>query len=350
MVPKIAIVIPHYSGGGMLRRCLRSLRKTVYRDFEIVVVDNGSQDRSVNEAVEVFPEIRIVRSPVNLGFAGGCNLGIRSSKSPFVILFNDDAEADPGWLGPMVRAMEADSRIAAVQPKVRSMRNRRFFDYSGAAGGEMDLFGYPFARGRLFNSIEEDLGQYDLPKNIFWASGAAVLLRRSAVNRVGLLDETFFAHMEEIDQDFRFHWAGYRVIVEPKSVVYHQSGGTLGGEHLRKMVLNHRNSLTVLLKNLTVETLCWIFPIRLTLEMLTFFSSLAKGDWKRAVAVPAGIFGVVRCFNHIVRVRKRAVPIRVVPEGQILHQLYRGSVAIEHFLFRTQTVRGLMKKLPVTNT
>jgi len=331
---KAAVVIPHYSGGEILCRCLHSLRRTAYRDFEIVVVDNGCPDGSVQAAEKAFPEIRVVRSAVNLGFAGGCNLGIRTTTSPFVVLLNNDTEVDAGWLEPLVRTAEADSRIAAIQPKILSLHNRQRFDYCGAAGGEMDLFGYPFAWGRLFESIEEDHGQFERPKEVFWATGAAVLLRKSALNRIGLLDETFFAHMEEIDLDFRLHWAGYEVVFQPESVVYHQTGGTLGEDDLRKMVLNHRNSILMLLKNHTAATLSWLFPMRLLLEAVTVAASLLKADWKRAIAVLSGLAGAVKCWRTVVAGRKCVASLHTRSETALLHRMYRGSVALEYYLCR----------------
>ncbi len=343
---KAAVVIPHYSGMEILRRCLYALRSTAYSDYEIVVVDNGCLDGSVEAARRVFPEIRIVPSPVNLGFAGGCNLGIRATASPFVVLLNDDTEVDADWLGPLVGSAEADAQIAAVQPKMLSLNDRRRFDYCGAAGGEMDLFGYPFAWGRLFDSIEEDRGQFDRPKEIFWATGAAVLLRKSVLDRIGLLDESFFAHMEEIDLDFRLHWAGYKVVYQPESVVYHQTGGTLGEDNLRKMVLNHRNSILMLLKNHTAETLSWLFPMRLLLEAVTFAVSLVKADWKRAIAVLAGLAGVVKCWRTVVTGRKCVASMRIQSEGKLLHRMYRGSAALEYFLCR-RTKAGDLAKIRV---
>jgi GT2 family glycosyltransferase len=345
---RTAVIIPHHSGGDLLCRCLVSLGRSTDRGFDVVLVDNGSTDGSVGEAKRRFPRIRVVRSQANLGFAGGCNLGIRSTDHPYVLLLNDDAQVHPGWFGPLKGKMESDRTIAAVQPKMLSIQDPGRFDYCGAAGGEMDVFGYPFARGRLFETIEFDVGQYDGPANapsdVFWATGAAVLLRRSALIRVGLLDESFFAHMEEIDLDFRLHWAGYRIACEPGSVVYHRTGGTLGQESYKKMMLNHRNSLLMLLKNHTVPALCWLLPARLFLEALTFVSALFAGRWKRAAAVPAGLTGVLTHWKAVIRGRQRVASIRTQPEGRLLHQLYRGSAALKYYLLGVRTADILLKR------
>jgi GT2 family glycosyltransferase len=340
-----AVIIPHFSGKDTLLRCLASLRRSGDRGFEIILVDNGSMDGSVAQAKRLFPAVRVVRSETNLGFAGGCNMGIRSTRSQYVALLNDDAEVHAGWLGPLVKCMEADGAVAAVQPKMLSVQDPGRFDYCGAAGGEMDIYGYPFARGRLFETIEFDAGQYETsPVDVFWATGAAVLFRRSALNRVGLFDESFFAHMEEIDLDFRLHWAGYRVMVEPRSVVYHRTGGTLPQESYRKMALNHRNSILTLLKNHTVPALCWLLPARLSLEAATFFSSLAARQWKRAAAVPAGLAGVVTHWNTVVQGRKRVAAIGRQTEGCVLHGMYRGSAALKYYLFGVRTAEELLKR------
>jgi len=327
----------------MLYRCLHSLRKTRFRGVEIIIVDNGSADGSLHRIQERFPGVRVVRSEANRGFAGGCNLGIRSTNRRFVVLLNNDTQVSPWWLDPLVGAADADSRVAAVQPKLRSIADRRRFDYCGAAGGEIDLFGYPYAWGRLFGAIEDDHGQYDRPRGIFWATGAAVLLRRSALDRVGLLDEAFFAHMEEIDLAFRLHRAGFRIVVEPRSLVYHQTGGTLAEESYRKMVLNHRNNLIMMLKNHGAATLCWLFPMRLVLEALTVAASLVRRDWKRAAAVPAGFFGMLRLWRTVADGRKRASSLLVLEEGDLLHRMYRGSVALEHFLAGVSRADDLCK-------
>ena len=331
-VPKVTVIIPHCGGEQILSHCLKSLQKTARSDFKVLIVDNGSTDGSREMIQKEFPEVRIVESAVNLGFAGGCNLGIRSSQSPYVVLLNNDTEVTPGWLCPMINAAESDPTVAAVQPKMLSFHDRRRYDYAGAAGGEMDIFGYPFAWGRLFDSLETDAGQYDEKRDVFWATGAATLLRRSALNHVGLLDESFFAHMEEIDLNWRFHWAGYRIVFVPDAVVYHQAGGTLNQNRYRKMVLNHRNSLLTILRNHTFLTLLWMLPFRLMLELLTVVISIIKAQPKRAVAVFTGFLGVLVKWKTVTEGRKRVREIRSISEDEMLHRLYRGSVAVVYFL------------------
>jgi GT2 family glycosyltransferase len=338
------VVIPHWNGEDILRRCLLSLRSTRKVRFETVVVDNASTDGSVGAVRGEFPEIRIVRSARNLGFAGGCNLGIRNSRAPYVALLNNDALVTPDWLRPLVEALDGDGGLAAVQPKLLSIRDPGRFDYSGAAGGEIDIFGYPFARGRIFNSIESDEGQYNAPKSIFWATGAAALLRRSALEKTGLLDESFFAHMEEIDLNWRMLRAGYRIGAVPEAVVYHQTGGTLDDTRFRKMFLNHRNSLVMILKNHTGVSLMWILPIRMMLEALTCLMSIFTGRLKRSAAVPAAAAAVVLRLPSILRERNRTAPPVQTPEHVLLHRMYRGSIAMDYF------VRGIRRYSQLRNS
>jgi GT2 family glycosyltransferase len=342
-IPTVTVVIPHLSGEAILRRCLMSLRETRYSDYGILIVDNGSEDGSVERILPDFPDVQVVRSAVNLGFAGGCNLGIRKSLSPFVCLLNNDAVVTPDWLEPLVDAMESDPKIAAVQPKILSIQNPDRFDYSGGAGGEIDVFGYPFARGRVFDHLEIDRGQYDVSVPIFWASGAATLIRGSALERVGLFDEAFFAHMEEIDLDWRMQKAGSLIVSEPRSVVYHQSGGTLHQSSFRKMALNHRNSLVMILKNYEWQTLAWILPIRLLLEGATLLSALLMLRPLRSAAVLAGVWGVLRNLSVIQRGRRFNRSVSIVPDRVLMRRMYRGSAAIAHYLFRVQTAGRLIR-------
>ncbi len=337
----MTVVIPHWNGEEILRRCLLSLKKSRYRDFQILIVDNGSSDNSVNMVKAEFPDVSLIESPVNLGFAAGCNLGIRSSESPYVLLLNNDTEVDPGWLGPLVQTAGSDLEVAAVQPKILSIYDRRRFDYCGAAGGEIDIFGYPFAWGRLFNMMEIDDGEYDQKREIFWSTGAATLFKRSVLEKTGLFDDGFFAHMEEIDLDWRIQWTGHRIVFEPDSVVYHQTGGTLNEQQLKKMVLNHRNNLLMLLRNHTWITLLWLFPIRLLLEMSTLGFSLVSGQWKRSLAIVIGLFGVLLNWKIVVRGRNQVSKIRRISEGELLHRMYRGSVALAYFLRGVRSIRQL---------
>lgn len=330
--PLVSIVIPHHSGQETLRKCLKSAWETDYPRKEIFVVDNNSQDGSVESAIDLYPDTRVVRSRENLGYAGGCNRGLREAKGKYVLFLNDDAIIASNMLSLTVKACEDDHLIAACQPKILSLTEQRKFDYAGAAGGMMDRFGYPFALGRIFFAIESDEKQYDETGDIFWASGAAMLVRKSVIDEVGSFDEDYFAHMEEIDLCWRFHLAGYRVVAVPAAVVYHSSGTTLKSGSSRKIFLNHRNSLLMLLKNYELLSLVWIFPARLLFEALTLLYSLIRLDFVRGSAVLRALVAAALQSGRSLSKRRQIKAIRRVPDRVVLEKMYRGSIVFEYFV------------------
>ncbi|MFQ5706990.1 MAG: glycosyltransferase family 2 protein [bacterium] len=340
--PLVSIIIPHHHGEEILTNCLESLEKTTYANKEVLLVDNGSTDGSVSSAQARFPWIRVVQNAENLGYAGGCNAGIAQARGTYFLFLNNDTEFEPDWLSLLVTCCERDAQIAACQPKILSLKDKRLFDYAGAAGGLLDRFGYPFARGRLFFRVEKDEGQYEEGGDIFWASGTAMLVRKSALDEVGYFDDDFFAHMEEIDLCWRFHLTGYRVVVMPPAVVYHQAGSTLKPDSPLKIYLNHRNSLIMLLKNYQRSSLFWIFPGRLLLELMTLLYSGVKFDFVRVKAVCKALIYVAFSFFRIMTKRSQVQRLRKVADSDISKKMYRGSVAVDYFLRgvrRTQDLR-----------
>ena len=211
--PSVCVIIVHYKGSDMLKRCLESLFNTNYQNFHVILVNNGSDD-DLHKYVAGFYErkVKLIKSDNNLGFAAGSNLALRQVRADYVVLLNDDVIVDPNWLAELVYEAERDHTIGACQPKLRSLREPQFFEYNGACGGMLDIYGVPLTRGRIFDLAEVDNGQYDKPVEIFWASGAALFLRESVIREVGFLDEMFYAHMEEIDFCWRIRLAGYKVL------------------------------------------------------------------------------------------------------------------------------------------
>jgi len=334
-VPEIAVIIPHYNGVEILRDCLRSLYDSTQLPLEVILVDNASTDDSAKMVRAEFPTVRILPQFHNLGFAGGCNAGIRVTQAPFVLILNNDTIHQPGWLELLLDKLHSDPEVAVVQPKILSWQKRDQFDYSGAAGGEMDIFGFPFARGRIFENIEIDNGQYDdLPARIFWASGTAFLARRELLLNAGLFDETFFAHMEEIDLQWRLQLIGYKITVEPRAVIWHRSGFTLGAEAPLKKYLNHRNSLLMFLTNYKPLLTAYLLPMRILLDWMALVFSLVKLDFGRAGAILKA-HGWILVHPGIIHVRRRQVKaLRRVPDSQIIERLYRGSIALGFYLLR----------------
>ena len=246
---KLSIIIPHFNGTKVLIGCIDSLNNCTYKDVEILVVDNGSTDDSIAVVKKKFPNVAIVSSDTNRGYAGGCNYGAEHANGKYILFLNNDTIHQKNWLEPLIEKLDNDENISSVQPKILNFHEQQQFDYAGAAGGHMDIFTYPFSRGRVFDSIEKDTGQYDDSAEIFWASGTAFITLKSIFKTVGGFDETLFAHMEEIDYHWRCHLMGHSVWVEPKSVIHHMGGKTLAYGSPQKTYLNHRNSILLMLTN-----------------------------------------------------------------------------------------------------
>ena len=250
---KVSVVILNWNAEHLLRQFLPSVvRNSTLPDgeCEVVVADNGSTDGSVTLIEEEFPSVRIIRLSENYGFAEGYNRALEQVNAEYAVLLNDDVEVTAGWLQPLVDFMDSHQNYAACQPKLLSWRERDHFEYAGACGGYLDSFGYPFCRGRIFDTVEADKGQYDTIADVLWATGACLMVRMEDYRRVGGLDGRFFAHMEEIDLCWRAKLLGYQVWCVPSSRVFHVGGGTLPNDSPRKLYLNFRNNLLMLYKNL----------------------------------------------------------------------------------------------------
>ena len=274
---RVAVVILNYNGEEMLGRFLPTVVENT-PGADIVVVDNASTDSSVALVKERFPAVRLIVLDRNYGFADGYNKAMAMVDAEYALLLNSDVEVTPGWLEPLVEALDADSGIAACQPKVLDYKRKAFFEYAGAAGGFIDRYGYPFCRGRIFETVEEDKGQYDDVADVFWATGAAMLVRTAVYREVCGLDGRFFAHMEEIDLCWRMHARGYRIVCVPGSRVYHVGGATLSSANPRKTYLNFRNNLLMLYKNLPANELGGVMRLRRVLDYVAAFKFALTGE------------------------------------------------------------------------
>ena len=237
-LPSVAIVILNWNGKHFLQQFLPALVASTYGNKRIIVADNASTDDSIAFLEQYFPDVEIIENHSNEGFAKGYNSALQGVDSDYYVLLNSDVEVTPGWIEPVIELMESNARIGACQPKVLTDAARHLFEYAGACGGWIDQLGYPFARGRMFDVLEEDKGQYNQAQPCFWASGAAMFVRTDLFHMLGGFDEYFFAHQEEIDFCWRLQLAGYSVYVQPASVVYHVGGGTLPKGNARKHFLN----------------------------------------------------------------------------------------------------------------
>lgn len=284
-LPKVAIVILNWNGRKYLEQFLPSVSATNYSNMEIIVADNGSTDDSVNFLTIQYPAIRLILFTKNYGFARGYNEALKQVDSSYYVILNSDVEVQPGWLQPMVNLLESDKSIAACQPKILSFANKNMFDYAGAAGGWLDKYGYPFAKGRVFDVNEEDKGQYDQTEPIFWASGAALFIRPVVFHEMQGFDEYFFAHQEEIDLCWRMQLTGHKIYSCPSSVVYHVGGGTLPKGNSLKTYLNFRNNKIMLSKNLPFSKKIWIVPVRYFLDSVSAWKGLLTGDGGYFIAI-----------------------------------------------------------------
>lgn len=251
--------------------------------MRILVVDNDSRNPELEKLLSGFPGVRLLSLSVNRGYAGGCNAGSGASTADYLVFMNDDTRHEPSWLEDLVTAAQLDERIAALQPKILSLpeheKGRNVFDHAGAAGGMIDRLAYSWCYGRTFWGVEADKGQYDRPRELFWASGAAMFVRRDVFEELGGFDDSFFMHMEEIDFCWRIQLAGYCVMSVPSSVVWHEGGASLEYGSPEKIYYNHRNNLLMLLKNMSLSSLMWVLPVRLLLEGAAVVFYFLKGRY-----------------------------------------------------------------------
>lgn len=327
---KLAIVILNWNGKRFLEQFLPVLEQYLPEYAEIVVADNASSDGSVAFLKEAHPSVRVLEHTENEGFARGYNHAFEHVEAEYYCLLNSDIEVTPHWIEPIIEQMDSDERIAAVQPKLLSYHDRGRFEYAGASGGFVDKYGYPFCRGRVFSNVEEDHGQYDNEMDIFWASGAALFVRSDVYRTMGGLDPDFFAHMEEIDFCWRIKNLGYKIKVNPASVVYHIGGGTLPKNNSLKTFLNFRNSLYLLIKNLPDERLAKTLTLRFFLDQVAAFSFLAQGHVKDFAAVYKAIYTVARTYKRFYAKRNTFPKLAFqdcYPESVVkLHYLKRKTI------------------------
>ena len=303
MKKDISVVILNWNGSAMLQRFLPSVIR-YSEEAEIIVADNGSTDHSIDILREKFPSVRILPFRENYGFAEGYNRAIQQIETPYVLLLNDDVEVTPHWLQPLLEFMNHHPEVAACQPKILSETQRELFEYAGACGGFIDHLGYPYCRGRIFNHVEKDRGQYDQVCPIFWATGAALLVRTDVFRKEGGLDKRFFAHMEEIDFCWRLHSRNYGIYCIPQSTVYHVGGGTLPKSHPRKTFLNFRNNLLMLYKNLPEERLNSTLRIRYFLDLVAALKMLLSGQVKESMAIVKALRTFFKIRHDFYRERK----------------------------------------------
>ena len=338
---RTAVVILNWNGEKFLNQFLPVLlRNTQLPGVDIYVADNASTDNSLSLIEEQFPTVKTLLLDKNYGFAGGYNKALAQINADYFVLLNSDVEVTENWLQPLLNYMNENADVAACQPKIKSFYNRDYFEHAGASGGFIDYLGFPFCRGRVVGTAEMDRGQYDTVIDVFWATGACLLIRSELYNQVGGLDDEFFAHMEEIDLCWRLRSRGFRIVCIPQSTVFHVGGGTLQVEHPHKTYLNFRNNLLMLYKNLPQKSLTNIMRWRMLFDYAAAFQLFVTGKPQNAKSVLEARKDFKKMLPGFVdkRIENLSSATRTdFPE------MLRKSIVIEYYLKGNKTYSKLIK-------
>lgn len=330
---QVCVAILNWNGLEYLEAYLPQVLHSASSLINVAVIDNASTDESTAYLKEWHPEVQLIELTKNYGFAEGYNRGLKEVDAKYIVLLNSDVLVTEHWLDPILALLENDESIAACQPKILSLEDKDHFEYAGASGGYLDGLGYPYCRGRIFDTVEKDNGQYDTIQDIDWASGAAMVIRSEVYRNLAGLDKDFFAHMEEIDLCWRIRRAGYTIKVVPEAVVYHLGGGTLDYLSPRKVLLNFRNNLSMILKNESGAKLVWLFPTRLILDGVAGIKYLIGGQTAAFFAVIKAHLQVYFAMGHILR--KRALYNRIIQKykvGSPKARVGTGSILKSYYL------------------
>jgi GT2 family glycosyltransferase len=334
-MPETAVVILNWNGLGYLQKFLPDvIRFSTDDDTIVCVADNGSTDGSADWIASNHTGVRIIKLGANYGFAGGYNKALSLISAKYYVLLNSDIEVTEGWLKPLKEFMERNPNVASCQPKILSFDRKEYFEHAGAGGCYIDKYGYPFCRGRIFHRTEKDTRQYDSVEDVFWSSGACMIVRSDAWEKCGGFDESFFAHMEEIDLCWRFHRAGYRVCYLPTSAVYHIGGGSLSYSSPFKTYLNFRNSLFLLYKNLPDSKLQSVLFKRKLLDGVAAIFFLAKGSFRSAWAVLKAHFDYYKSLKHL---KEKRSDVKKLGETFYFAPILNKSIVFEFYVKRNKT-------------
>lgn len=342
MKPLVSIIIVTWNGRELLERYLPSVANSRFDSFEIIIADNASDDDSAEWLGTHYPEVRIVRHKKNFGYSGGNNRAAEHARGEYLIFLNNDVEVDPDWLQPLADAF-ADPDVAIVQPKILDVNDSNRFEYAGACGGYLDRFGFPFCRGRVFDTVEEDRGQYDDAAAVFWASGAAFAIRKELFRECGGFDEEFRFHMEEVDLCWRLLNRGYRILAIPESIVRHQGGGSLQTGDPRKTYYNFRNSLAMLWKNASGTWLRRYFFLRLLLDGAAAGYALSKAEFRNVWSIFRAHLHFYRRWRGIHRHRLELQKLRIRRNDP--PEMFPTSVVIDYFFLGNRTFGQIARRV-----
>jgi GT2 family glycosyltransferase len=340
----VAIVILNFNGAHYLIKFLPSVLQ-FSQGCRIVIADNCSTDNSVEVLTKQFPQVELLQLKINHGYSQGYNEALRQIKSPYFILLNSDIEVTEGWWQSSIALLKSSEKIAAVQPKILSFHDKTLFEYAGAGGGFIDKLGYPFCRGRIFMSIESDQQQYNDVVKVFWASGACLFIKSECFDQVRGFDPDFFAHMEEIDLCWRLQKAGYDIVYNGKSHIFHVGGGTLERSHPRKTYLNFRNGLSLLYKNYTNTQLITLLPVRLSLDWIAALKfSLFDSPLHGLAVLRAHKFFLINIYRN----KKKRNEVRKIASSPVT-TIYPHSIVYQHFIKGIKKFEALDFKIKNVN-
>lgn len=343
--PLVSVVVLNWNGINFLKEFMPGWVSTASQASEsgklkvdVWLADNASTDQSVSWTREHHPEVKVLAMDENRGFAGGYNHALDQIPGDYFVLLNQDVETTPGhdWISPLIDTFESDTALGAAQPKILAQREKESFEYAGAAGGYLDSLGYPFCRGRIFDSLEKDERQYDSVEEIFWATGACLFIRASLYKGLGGLHPEFFAHMEEIDLCWRVKRCGYRIECHPSARVYHVGGGSLDRGSPRKTYLNFRNNMRMLVMNLSGAELIWKLPLRWLLDLVAALKDLLGGRTSMASAAFRGSSAIIPTLGHWLSERKQSRQVveanRIKADRSRQKGWYSGVLIVDYFL------------------
>lgn len=332
----VNIIIITYNEFGFIGSCIESVWESNYKNIKFYLVDNNSAEKDYKEFYNKFKnhkDITFLRNPKNTGFAAACNSALALIHDGYVVFLNDDTMVTKNWLSPIIDYMEKHPDVGACQPKIKNMRNKEYFEYAGAAGGFMDVYGFPFCRGRIFFTAEKDTGQYDSVRDLVWCSGTCMVTKMDVLKKVGIFDEIFFIYGEEADLCWRMNHEGFRLVFIPQSTIYHFGSGTMQRQPYRKIFLHHRNGLILLLKNYSTSELLHYIPGRIFFDFLAFWFYIFKSRIPlNAVAVIIAYFHLITLIPQVLISRKKIQ--EKIKKDKPSYPLYIRSIVLDYYLLR----------------
>lgn len=339
--PLVSFLMLNWNGISFTRKCLRSLLKTDYPNYEIIVVDNGSvKDEAAALEREFKKSIRVIRNEVNVGYAAGMNIAIKNSHGVYLMILNNDMEFGKNWLNPLVDTLKNNKDVGACQPKIKDLKKKNYFEAGGAAGGFMDIHGYPFARGRIFSTVEKDYGQYDEIVRISWAG--VMLIKKEVLNKIGTFNPIYFNYGEDMDICYRIYGGGYLIVNIPSSIVYHVGGAALKKNMSKKFFFHHRNNIIVILINEKISNALSILLPRFFLDFITIFYYGLTGFPNLSISVVKAYGSIFMMFKEIMNERK-------IVQGRINHKylklmpIYKGSIVFKYFISKKRTFQHVIE-------